>query len=838
MATALAPSQDALATISTLKGWAFVAVTSLLLTVMLAGLDAERARRTRELEVEVAERERADERLERLNRVLRTLGLANQELVRTIDEPALLRAFCSIIVEQGAFLGAWVGYRGDDPAGTIRPAAWAGPLDDYLGSIELSWADPVRGSLGPAGTSIRECRTVVSMDAKSDLTLAWRAEMLKRGIQSLAALPLKVDDAAFATLVIYAGDAGSFGPDEIALLEELASDLGYGVATLRARVAAARGEAERRRLATAIEQSADAVVITDTSGAIEYVNPAFERATGYSSDEVLGRNPRILKSGVQGPAFYAAMWATLSNGSSFVGDLTNRRKDGSLFQEEAVISPIHDGAGAVTSYVAVKRDVTRERALEAAHDRMSRERAMIARSLADVMVLPTAAATAEAICRQVAGLSGVGTASLAYFGLDGPAMPLAFIRADGVPARSRRLPFQRSRTLRERAEEGPWVEAWVRRPWHPYDRLHLDLGTKALAYAPVRHGGRLIGILTVTSADADAVPRLTEFLPALLEFAGFAGALIGPAVADLTEAGSARQSVAEIIRTAAFEPFFQPIVDLATGAHAGYEALTRFASGIAPDLVFADARVAGLEPELELATIRAAISAATGLPDGAWLSLNVSPNLLTANRQLDAVLARSDRRVVLEVTEHVPVADYAVLRTAIARLKPEVRIAIDDAGAGVANFSHIVELRPAFVKLDMRLVRGIEADRTRQALILGLLHFASESQSQTIAEGVETQEELATLRELGVPLAQGYLLGRPAPAASWPARASAFGEEPGYPVARPEPGITDTGAVPQPAPEIDPARPGAMLAGDPATASIMPAPRRGGGRRGNRASAA
>jgi EAL domain-containing protein (putative c-di-GMP-specific phosphodiesterase class I) len=76
-----------------------------------------------------------------------------------------------------------------------------------------------------------------------------------------------------------------------------------------------------------------------------------------------------------------------------------------------------------------------------------------------------------------------------------------------------------------------------------------------------------------------------------------------------------------------------------------------------------------------------------------------------------------------------------------------------------------VELRPAFVKVDIGLVRGIDADLTRQALMVGLLHFASESASQTIAEGVETEEELATLRRLGVPLAQGYLLGRPAPVA-------------------------------------------------------------------------
>ncbi|MDR3544816.1 MAG: PAS domain S-box protein, partial [Candidatus Limnocylindrales bacterium] len=121
-----------------------------------------------------------------------------------------------------------------------------------------------------------------------------------------------------------------------------------------------RHHAERamRRLSTVIEQASDAVVITDTSGAIEYVNPAFEHVTGYTAAEVLGQNPRVLKSGVQGPGFYAAMWATLASGQSFVGDLVNRRKDGSLFQEEAVISPVRDEAGTITSYVAVKRDVT------------------------------------------------------------------------------------------------------------------------------------------------------------------------------------------------------------------------------------------------------------------------------------------------------------------------------------------------------------------------------------------------------------------------------------------------------------------------------------------------
>jgi hypothetical protein len=94
-------------------------------------------------------------------------------------------------------------------------------------------------------------------------------------------------------------------------------------------------------------------------------------------------------------------------------------------------------------------------------------------------------------------------------------------------------------------------------------------------------------------------------------------------------------------------------------------------------------------------------------------------------------------------------------------------VAVDDAGSGVANFGHIVELRPAFVKLDIGLVRGIDTDLTRRALMVGLLHFAAESSSMTIAEGVETEEEFAMLVALGVPLAQGYLLGRPGSVTEW-----------------------------------------------------------------------
>jgi PAS domain S-box-containing protein len=121
-----------------------------------------------------------------------------------------------------------------------------------------------------------------------------------------------------------------------------------------------KAEEVQRRLATAIEQATEAIVITDVEGNINYVNPAFERITRYSRSEAVGKNPRILKSGQHSSAFYKGMWHTISRGYPWTGQFINRRKDGTLYREDATISPVRDSSGKIVNYVAVKRDITRE----------------------------------------------------------------------------------------------------------------------------------------------------------------------------------------------------------------------------------------------------------------------------------------------------------------------------------------------------------------------------------------------------------------------------------------------------------------------------------------------
>ncbi len=520
-----------------------------------------------------------------------------------------------------------------------------------------------------------------------------------------------------------------------------------------------------QRLAAAVEHASDSIIITDATGAIEYANPAFERASGFPLDEVAGRNPRILKSGRQPPALYRAMWRRLTSGRTWSGTLVNRRRDGELYQEEATISPIRDASGATTGYVGVKRDVTEIRAAETALEAEFRERAQVAAALARLQPAGSVEATAAEICGELLGLPGVSVAVIFDLLSPGAALTLAAAGAEGLPiAAGRTLPAARAAHLHQLASKGPWAEAWRARPEDgEYGRQIEAAGVKAVAYAPIRNGEGLLGVVAAGTRDEEFARRLVARLPAVGEFAATASALLSGQLERGHRAAAAADRVRAIITDAAFEMAFQPIVALDPRVPVGCEALARFRDGSAPDLVIAEAHAVGLGVELELALVAAAVRRAAALPDGRWLSVNVSPQVLLRPAELARALAGRDRPIALEVTEHVEIRDYPAARAAMATLGPDVSLSVDDAGAGFASLRHVVELRPQYLKLDRSLVGDVDRDATRQAMVAGLGRFAERSGCQVIAEGIETETELEMLHSLGIPLGQGYLLGRPRP---------------------------------------------------------------------------
>ncbi|MEA2535998.1 MAG: hypothetical protein QOF11_232 [Chloroflexota bacterium] len=411
--------------------------------------------------------------------------------------------------------------------------------------------------------------------------------------------------------------------------------------------------------------------------------------------------------------------------------------------------------------------------LAVAHDsrrrgQASAERIAIIASLRQLRTQSTPEATAMIVAEAMDRLPGNDAAGV--FECTGDRLlALAIVAMPGFPIQSGDvLSEEHSRYLLERSGSGPWAELLVRGPGSSeHDQRLAAIGIRSRAVAPIQADGELVGLVALATTDEDHARHLVEDLPAVGEFASVAETILAPALVARRGRGEKRQRIGATIAATAFGSVFQPIVDLGTGTIVGFEALTRFDDGQRPDVTFATALECGMGLELEAVTLDLALREARLLPRAPWLSVNVSPAFLAQGGTITRVLAQRSRPVVLEVTEHEAIEAYAPLRQTMLELGPGVRLAVDDAGAGVANFNHLVELRPNFVKIDAGLVHGVDGDPSRRAVVVGLIHFAVEAGSQVIAEGIETEAERAVLIELGVTLGQGYLLGKPAPADAW-----------------------------------------------------------------------
>ena len=326
------------------------------------------------------------------------------------------------------------------------------------------------------------------------------------------------------------------------------------------------------------------------------------------------------------------------------------------------------------------------------------------------------------------------------------------------------------------------------------------VGTVSMICVPLRRGDVPVGVLKVSARvpgafdehDVDTLTRLAGFITtaittirALSEAAAelfvdpeqltdtsranleamsaFVANVVLPGVTDEVEA---TERVRDVLERGLFTMVLQPVIDLNTMHLVGAEALARFHTEPhrTPDVWFAEAHRVGLGTRLQLAALRQGLKAAEVLPSDAFVALNLDGEAL-AHPDLGEMLRNEAHcPVVLELTEHLEVDDYCELRRLLSALRQNgTRLAIDDTGAGYSSFSHIIKLAPDLIKLDIELVRGIDVDPVRRSLVTAVVAFAAETGAEVLAEGIETDAELRTIRDLSVRYGQGYLLGAPVP---------------------------------------------------------------------------
>ena len=209
---------------------------------------------------------------------------------------------------------------------------------------------------------------------------------------------------------------------------------------------------------------------------------------------------------------------------------------------------------------------------------------------------------------------------------------------------------------------------------------------------------------------------------------------------------------------------YQPIADLQSGTVVGFEALARIAEqpDRPPDQWFREAAEVGLGTELELRAVEQGVRALESLPPEMFMTVNMSADVAITDALVECLATAPAERVVVELTEHAQIHDYARTLDALGRLRQQgFRLAVDDGGTGYSSLQHILLLRPDIVKLDRSLIAGIDTDRAKRALTKSMVGFVAEIEAVLIAEGIEEPDELAVLRDLGVEWGQGYHLGRP-----------------------------------------------------------------------------
>ncbi len=398
-----------------------------------------------------------------------------------------------------------------------------------------------------------------------------------------------------------------------------------------------------------------------------------------------------------------------------------------------------------------------------------RNRASVVAALGRINMSSVPEEAAEAVVRELASRTDSDFVSVLQLGPVGKLQQLAtYDRVTGVQSGGHALAPTLARHVLARARGGPWVEEISDLGPDTATSLHPPTAPELAAGAPIYAGDDLVGILTIgiwAEEGTSPLVRRAKLLAAAIDYANVLSTRAGTAFADRRDVAAMRARLRHVLTEREFHPVFQPIVELQKRTIVGYEALTRFHDGTDPDVRFTEAVGVGLGPDFELATIRAALDGGSRLQGEGFLSINLSPGfVLQGDRRFRQLIKGSTRPLVLELTEHVPIDDYGLVRDALAKLG-EVGLAVDDAGSGYSSFRHILELRPTYAKLDISLVHGIDADDLRQALAAGLQYFARKTGCRLIAEGVETSEEADVLQRLGIEFAQGYLFGQPVLAA-------------------------------------------------------------------------
>jgi diguanylate cyclase (GGDEF)-like protein/PAS domain S-box-containing protein len=555
-----------------------------------------------------------------------------------------------------------------------------------------------------------------------------------------------------------------------------------------------------RKLSMAVEQAPVTVVITDAKGDIEYVNKAFSDVSGYASEEVIGQNPRILKSDQVPESTFTDLWKTITAGRPWQGELCNKKKDGSLFWEAVTIAPVKNEDEVITSYLAVKENITQRKDFEtklvhqATHDALT--------GLPNRLLLQDRLSHAIEVARREQSKVAVMFIDLDRFKVVNDSLGHEVgDRLLVVVAERLRLCLRRSDTI---ARLGGDEFVVVLTSFQGTGEI-VDVAEKIIARIdePMMldgykvHVGASIGVAFFPD-DGDDVTSLMRDADGAMYRAKNAGrntfrffdtAMNGEAIERLNLEASLRRA----LEAEEFELYYQPKLSLETQEVMGVEALIRWNSperGLVSPVVFIPlAEETGLITQIGDWVLNEACRQLALWRDCGKELLSVAVNI-SARQFLDPDLAEKIGRLLLkfdlpptllevELTESTVMADPEVAICQLVRLREiGIHVSVDDFGTGYSSLSYLKRLPLSTIKVDRSFVHCVDRQSDNAAIVAAILGLGDALGMSIVAEGVETDGEERYLQTAGCATVQGFKYAKPLPAAEFEQWLEAFGKAP------------------------------------------------------------
>jgi diguanylate cyclase (GGDEF)-like protein/PAS domain S-box-containing protein len=552
-------------------------------------------------------------------------------------------------------------------------------------------------------------------------------------------------------------------------------------------------EAQIRTLSLVVEQSPESIAIVDLDAKIEYVNEAFIRNTGYSRDEVIGQNPRILHSGKTPKSSYDALWKNLTEGKSWLGEFYNKRKDGSEYTEHAIISPIRQPDGRITHYMAIKEDITEKKRAEAQIHRLAFYDTLT--GLPNLVLLLERMAQALIKTRRLGYCSALISFNIDRFknvnDAEGQMVGDNLLKAVGE-----RL----IHTLREgdfiariSGDEFAILLSDIAPLQHSAAHLVLQISQKLHTglNEPFELNGESISLsachgiaIFPESAEDSPLDILRRANTALHHAKNKGGAQTAFFDDNQEEIAKQRYTIERELHQAIINNelrvYLQRQVD-ATGMIVGAEALVRWQHpqrGLIPPIAFIPiAEESNLIIELGTWVFKEVCRflASEEMADSVIrIAVNISPrhfrqpDFVEQIKQGLSMSGADPTHLTLEVTEGMVIDN---INDVIAKMNElslmGIHFSMDDFGTGYSSLSYLKRLPFHELKIDKSFVQDITTDPNDAALVETILSVAMHMHLKVVAEGVETPEQAAFLNQHGTVIHQGYLFGQPEPIENW-----------------------------------------------------------------------